>query len=92
MATPSDDQMASDLVGHLDAWTVFHSVIEMAHRMADLMALTLDQALAPRSVLASVLSTEGYLAMPMASSSANPKGYCWALPMAAQRVAKTVVR
>ena len=31
MVTCSDDQMVSDLVGHLDAWTVFHSVTEMAH-------------------------------------------------------------
>ena len=54
------------------------------------MVLTLDQALVPRSALALVLSTEGYLAKPMASSLANPKGSCWAMPMAAQRVAWTV--
>jgi hypothetical protein len=79
--------MASGLVGHSDAWTAFHSVIERAHRKAALRVLTLDQASVPRSALASVLSTEGYLAKLMVWSSANPKGYCWALQMAGQRVA-----
>ena len=92
MASRWDDQMASGLVGHSDAWTAFQWEMTRAHRKAALRVLTLDQALAPRSALALVLSTEGYLAMPMASSSAYPKGYCWALKMVVQRVAKTVVR